>query len=144
MHGLARARADLDRILPSRAGTQECRRHASLDAKTPQRGVGCVYEPFPQEVEDAMPYADPEQQRRAQRESVARRRQQAREAAARNGSTPAPVEPDAPVRLPPSPGDLYRVGQWLNCPRMPHEPYPAYHARLRSHWRELLAILEGE
>jgi hypothetical protein len=86
-----------------------------------------------------MPYRDVEQQRRARRESAARAR-----ARLRAGSTGGDVEPAAPARLSPSPSDLYYVGQFLDCPRMPHEGYPAYHDRLRARWQELLAVLEGE
>jgi hypothetical protein len=88
-----------------------------------------------------MPYASKDAQRKAQRESVARRRRQAREAAA-NGSTATNVEPAAPARLPPSPSDLDRIGRWLNCPIMPREEYSAYHQRLRAHWRHIRSLLE--
>jgi hypothetical protein len=91
-----------------------------------------------------MPYASKDRQRKAQRESIARRRQRAREAAARAGSTGGDVEPAAPARLPPSPSDLYRLGQWLNAPQMPHEPYSAYLSRLQARWRELRSLLETD
>jgi hypothetical protein len=84
-----------------------------------------------------VPYKEIERQRRARRESAARAR-----ARARDGSAGTSVEPDAPARRPPSPGDLYRLGLLLNCPQMPREEYSAYHQRLRAHWQHIRALLE--
>jgi hypothetical protein len=85
-----------------------------------------------------MPYRDADRQREAVRLRVARSRARARAA----GVTSAAVTPPLPPPAPPSPGDLYRVGQWLNAPQMPREEYPAYHARLRARWQELRSLLE--
>jgi hypothetical protein len=84
-----------------------------------------------------VPYREIEQQRRAQRESVARRR-----AAARAGSTSPPVEPAALPPVAPSPTDLSRAGEFLGLPRLPWESYEDYHERLRQRWSEIRSLLD--
>jgi hypothetical protein len=87
-----------------------------------------------------VPYADPEAQRRAKRESYARRK-----AAGRCFVVPLEPgsEPTAPARVPPSPADLSRVGDFLGVSRMAWESYEDFHERLRTRWQALLTILEG-
>jgi hypothetical protein len=91
-----------------------------------------------------MPYADPERQRRAKRESYARIKA--------NGKTPTvALEPElepasASIITPaavPSRADLDLAGMAINCPRMLYEDNAHYHERLRGKWKVIRRVLEG-
>lgn len=90
-----------------------------------------------------MPYRDPDRQREAVRLRVARSRERARAAVDVTPAVTPELAPVLPPPAPPSPGEVFRLGLWLNLPRLPREDDLAYLARLRRHWRELRALLEG-
>ena len=77
-----------------------------------------------------MPYADPEQQRAAKRESARRRR-----AEAACGTT---VEPEAPTFA-----ELAVAGRILDRRQVPQETPEEYHAALRQLWQGFLRVVEG-
>jgi hypothetical protein len=98
-----------------------------------------------------MPYADRGAQRKAQRESVARRRQQARDAAAVSGSRATGVEP-APVPAfagilpspaPPSAADVDFAARLLNVIPLRDDTPETFHQREKTAWQRLQRVVEG-
>jgi hypothetical protein len=77
-----------------------------------------------------MPYADPERQKAAKRESARRQRAVPRGTA---------VEP-SPVTW----EDLAMTGLILHCGKAGWETEEQYRAALRQHWQRFLAVVEPE
>jgi hypothetical protein len=77
-----------------------------------------------------MPYADPERQRAAKRESARRRRA----APCRTAVEPSPV----------SMQDLMMAGRLLNRGKSPYETDEQYHAALRQLWQRFCRVVEPE
>jgi hypothetical protein len=90
-----------------------------------------------------MPYADPEQRKRVQRESAARRRAAVRASTAPNGMTSTPVIPVPSPSTTPTLAVLQRIGAMLGeGDLLRNETAAQYHARLRSKWKLIRHVLE--
>jgi len=94
-----------------------------------------------------MPYADHLARKRVQRESAARRRTAAREAANRSGLMSTPVNPAlAPFVSPlprPSAADIDFAARLLNVEPLRGDTPESLHQRVKTVWDRLMQVVEG-